>query len=275
MRFLTTFIVLGGLGYGIYWLNSTQPELKHRAIEMIDTDRFYTLENRFTAAQIIEKERLKEFDHRYRPPSLRFRPYLLMEVKFTTPDRQTEEGMILWDLIDGEMVLDTKSWDKTHGFADCINAGADKYEYKILVTIAKNGGKANRQSLMRSLNLETHFFEKWVERARKKKLIVQHGDDYRIHLHHPVVDVPPSTMTTEPLVAKSCRSSDRINRRYSPKQIKKAAEAAFGNDFAIRSTQDVSLPIYSITLQNRDGSLRTTHWNAFNGKRLNRSNFIE
>lgn len=278
MRFLTTLIILGGLGYGVYWLNNTQPELKHQAIEMINTGTFHTLEARFTAAQVMEKERLtllQDSDHRYNSPSLRFHPYLLMEVKYTTSNYQTEEGIILWDLIDGEMVLDTKSWDKTHGFADCINAGADKYEYKILATIAKNGGKADRQSLMSSLNIETHLFETWVDRARKKKLIVQHGNDYRIHLHNPVVNVRPSTMIADPLVTKSCKHSERINRRYSPSQIKKAAESAFGTDFAIRSTQDVFLPIYSITVQNPDGSLHTTHWNALNGKRINHSNLIE
>lgn len=278
MRFLTTLIVLGGLGYGVYWLNNTQPELKHQAIEMINTGTFHTLEARFTSAQIMEKERLallKDSDHRYSSPTLRFHPYLLMEVKFTTPSDQTEEGIILWDLIDGEMVLDTKSWDKTHGFADCINTGADKYEYKILATIAKNGGKADRQSLMSSLNVETHIFEKWVDRAQKKKLIVQHGNDYRIHLHHPVINVCPTTKIAHPLVTKNCKHSERINRKYSPNQIKKAAEAAFGTDFAIRSTQDVFLPIYSITVQNPDGSLHTTHWNALNGKRINHSNLIE
>ncbi|MCB1082580.1 MAG: hypothetical protein KDK63_05490, partial [Chlamydiia bacterium] len=212
---------------------------------------------------------------RYTSPSLRFHPYLLMEVKFTTPSQQTEEGIILWDLIDGEMVLDTRTWEKTHGFADCINAGADKYEYKILTTIAENGGKADRQKLMTALSIESHLFETWIERARKKRLIVQSGNDYRIHLQKPVVHVCPSTTIVDPLVTKSCKHSERIGRRYSPAQIKKAAEAAFGTDFAIRNTQDVFLPIYSITVQNPDGSLRTTLWNALNGKRINHSNLIE
>ncbi|MDJ0651729.1 MAG: hypothetical protein QNJ27_01790 [Simkaniaceae bacterium] len=278
MRFLTTLIVLGGMGYGIYWLNNTQPELKHQAIAMINTSTCHALEARYTAAQIMEKERstlLKDSDHRYSSPLLRFHPYLLMEVKFTTADDQTEEGMILWDLVDGEMVLDTKSWDKTHGFADCIHANADEHDYKILTTIAKNGGKADHQSLMSSLNMETHLFEKWVDRARKKKLIVQHGNDYRIHLRRPVVNVPPATKIVDPLVTKNCKQSEKIHRRYSPSQIKKAAEAAFGTNFAIRSTQDVFLPIYSITVQNSDGSLRTTHWNALTGKQSNQANLIE
>ena len=278
MRFLSTLFIFGALGYGAYYLNTTQPELKHKALEMINTGTFHTLEARFTAKQIMEKERLtllKDSEHRFSEPSLRFHPYLLMEVKFTNPHFQTEEGIILWDLIDGEMVVDARSWKKTHGFADCINAGADHYEYKILATIAQNGGKADRESLMSSLNLETHLLEAWVERARKKKLVVQHGNHYRVHLHEPLVHVPPSTFIAAPLVTKSSKHSERLGRRYTPSQVKKAAEAAFGSDFAIRTTRDVFLPIYSITVQNPDGSLHTSHWNALNGKQITHANLIE
>lgn len=271
MRFLTTLIILGGLGYGLYWLNGTYPELKDEAIELVKTGTFQTLETRFTASQIMEKEKLSlsnSSDTRSHSPVLRFHPYLLMEVKFTTSDDQTEEGIILWDLMDGEMVLNTKSWEKTHGFADCINASADQNEYSILMTIAKNGGKANHQTLMQALNTEAHLFERALERARKKKLIVQQGNDYRIHLNHPTMDVLPATNMLDPLVIKSSKHSERMQRQFSPGQIKRAAEAAFGANFAIRSAQDVFLPIYSMTIQHPDGSLHTTHWNAFNGKRV-------
>lgn len=278
MRFLSTLIVLGALGYGAYYLNNKQPELKHKAIGMINTRTFHTLEARFTARQIMEKERLtllKNSEHHYSEPSLRYHPYLLMEVKFTNPNFQTEEGIILWDLIDGEMVLDTQSWGKTHGFSDCINAGASQHEYKILATIAENGGKADKQSLMSSLNMETHLFEAWIDRARRKKLVVQHGNYYRVHLHDPLVNVRPSTLIADPLVTKSSKHNERLNRRYTSSQIKKAAEAAFGSDFAIRTTRDVFLPIYSIPVQSPDGSLRTSHWNALNGKQITHTNLIE
>ncbi|MCB1106544.1 MAG: hypothetical protein KDK76_00435 [Chlamydiia bacterium] len=278
MRFLSSLIVLGALGYGAYYLNQTQPDLKYKAIEMINSGTFHTLEARFTASQIMDKERLsllRDTDHRYSEPSIQFHPYLLMEVKFTNPNLQTEEGIILWDLIDGEMVLDIRSWAKTHGFADCITANADRYEYKILSTISQNGGKADRQTLTNALNLEPHLLESWLDRARKKKLVVQHGNHYRIHLHEPVVNVRPSTLITDPLVTKNCRHTERLPRRFSPSQIKKGAEAAFGSDFAIRNTREVFLPIYSITVQNPDGSLHTSHWNALNGKQMTHTSLIE
>ena len=278
MRFLSTLITLGALGYGVYWINNNQPELKHKALEMINTGTVHALEACFTAKQIMEKERIaliKDSEHRYSEPSLKFHPYLLMEVKFTNKNFKTEEGIILWDLIDGEMVIDTRTWDKTHGFADCITTNADRHEYKILRTIAQNKGKADRQTLMNALNLEHNLIDAWIDRAYKKKLIVQQGNDYRIHLHDPLIDVKPSTYISDPLVTKSCKHSERMPRRYSPKQIAHAAEAAFGIDFAIRSTQDVFLPIYSITVQNPDGSHHTTHWNALNGNRILHSNLIE
>jgi len=44
-----------------------------------------------------------------------------------------------------------------------------------------------------------------------------------------------------------------------------------GKDFAIRKTTEIFLPVYSIVVQNPDGSQMTTYWNALNGKRLAQS----
>jgi hypothetical protein len=59
-----------------------------------------------------------------------------------------------------------------------------------------------------------------------------------------------------------------VKKRYRSSQIETIAKAAFGNDFAIRKTTEIFLPVYSIVVQNPDGSQMTTYWNALNGKRL-------
>ena len=271
MRFLTTLITLCAMGYGVYLLDQKYPSLKNEAIDRINIRTFQSIESRFTESQIIEKEHLKcrkESTYPSQASPLSFWPHLLMEVKYTTPKFETEEGIILWDLMDGEMVLEIKSWNKTHGFADCINAGADKYEYQILQTIARNGGKADRDALRNSLKIEVSIFEASLERARRKKLIVKQGDLYRIHLCRPLIAVPPTTKIDSPFVIKNCKHNERVHWKYSPNQIKRASEAAFGPDFAIRSAQVIFLPIYELTIQSSDGSFMTTYWNAFNGKRV-------
>jgi hypothetical protein len=275
MRFLSTLIILICIGYGVYWINNNQPELKHKALEMIYTRNLSILEARFTANQIIQNEEFFNESEPIKEPILRYHPYVLMEVKFTSQDAKTEEGVILWDQVDGEMITDTRTWDKTHGFSDCMNANADRYEYQILKTIAKNKGKATRQSLQNALNLDPHLLEAWIERTYKKKLIIHQGEFFRIHLHNPVITVEPSTYTSEPLVTKNIKQTESLASRYSSKQIIKAAESAFGDDFAIRNTQNIFLPVYCITTKNPDGSCQTTHWNALNGKRIPHSNLIE
>ena len=56
MRFLSTLVLLGALGYGLYWLDNSQPELKHKALRIINTTTVHALEARFTAKQIMERE---------------------------------------------------------------------------------------------------------------------------------------------------------------------------------------------------------------------------
>lgn len=274
MRFIFTLLIIGGLGYGGFWLDKNHPELTHKVKEWVHTGSLPTIEPRYSPHQIMEKQQLSVStgsEYNYNEFLLVYHPYLLMEVKYTTQEFETEEKVILWDLLDGEMVIDTKSWEKTHGFADCINAGADRREYQLLMAIARNGGTADRQTLMASLNLDPHLSEGWIDRACQKNLLVKQGNLYRIHLSQPLLSVPPSTSIQTPLVTKSSKLRTRIPKRFTSSQIKRAANAAFGTNFAIRHTHEVYLPVYLFTVQNQDGTLQTTHWNGLNGEKISYS----
>ncbi|MEM7175396.1 MAG: hypothetical protein AAF443_05690 [Chlamydiota bacterium] len=266
LRLLSTLITIGTLGYGAWWLNDAQPQLKQVVLSRLNFGKFETFEATFTPKQIAAKKRLavpKESES-----SVKLHPYLLMRVKFTSRAAETEEGVILWDLIKGEMVLNTKHWETTHGFADCIDAKARAHEYTIIHTIAESDGNADHESLVTALNLDSSLADIWVERCQQKKLIVKQEDGYRIHLHNPVLCFTPSTEIATPLITSTQTRYERLARHYSPIQIKKAAQAAFGSDFAIRSMQDVFLPVYSIKIENPDGSLRTTFWNGLTGQQI-------
>jgi hypothetical protein len=175
------------------------------------------------------------------------------------------------------MVTNTKYWETTHGFADCINAHAHPQEYKIIHAIVSSQGKANHHTLVAALETEKRFADLWIERCRKKKLITKQGEEYRIHLQNPLLKPVPSTKIAAPLITKREKSrGNHLTRLYSPSQIKQAAQAAFGPDFAIRSMRNVSLPVYSMQIKNSDGSLHTTFWNALTGKQIHHhSSLIE
>lgn len=278
MRFLLTLVTLALGGYGIYWLDSTYPELRPRVEEYLMSGSFHTLEVRYTAAQIMEAHRndlLKDSRHRFLEPELRFYPYLLMEVKYNLSDERTREGLILWDLLDGEMVIDTKGWEKTHGFGDCINAGTQRNEFKVIHMLARKGGTIDRDGLRKALQIENDTLDLWVDSCRKKKLIVQTGDRYRLHLQNPKLKAQPETKLHQKLVTVPYKNAERVTRRYSLAQIERLTKAAFGSDFVIRKTSDVFLPVHCIVVQNPDGSIQTSHWNALNGKELLNSHFVD
>ena len=89
------------------------------------------------------------------------------------------------------------------------------------------------------------------------------------------MQVVPETKLDQWLVTKQSRNTSRIPRRFHPSQIESIARAAFGNDFAIRKTTEIYLPVYSIIVQNPDGSQMSTYWNALNGKRFSQTYMIE
>jgi hypothetical protein len=277
MRFLFTLATLGAACYGLWWLSATKPEVKTKIEEILNTGSFHTLEVRYAANQIMDAQRrrlLKDNRHRYLEPSMKFYPYLLMEVKYTISDKKTKEGVILWDLNDGEMVIETKQWEKTHGFGDCIHANTDRHEFRIINALASKGGSADRETLSKSLHVENEVLDAWIESCRNKRLIVQSGNRYRLHLEKPLFQSIPSTKIEDRLVTKPHRNAERVPSRFSLSQIERLARAAFGNDFAIRKTIDLYLPVHCIVVQNPDGSIHTSHWNALNGKRMH-SHFVD
>ena len=271
MRFLFWLCSLVAIGVGSFWTWSHYPRARQWVHNVFDTGKFQTLELRYSAESIMDthrRELLKDSNHTYLEPQIRFYPYLLMEVKYAFANDRTHEGVILWSLVDGEMVIDTRTWETTHGFTDCINASADKDEFKVINALASKGGYLDREGLSKHLNVDNDLLDEWIDSCRRKSLIVQSGNTYRLHLERPRLQVKPETRVEHWLVTKKAKFATRVSRRYSPLQIEYIAKAAFGNDFAVRKTTEIFLPVYSIRVLNPDGSQMSSYWNALTGKRI-------
>lgn len=271
MRTIILALVFLFLIGGSYWGWNHNPKIRSKIEDLVSSATFQTLEVRYSAEAIMDSHRrelLKDTDHVYLEPMLKFVPYLLLDVKYIRSENRTGEGVILWGLVDGEMVINTGTWEKTHGFTDCIASNATRAEFKIINALASRGGAWDRDGLSKFLNIENNILDTWVDSCRKKSLIVQNGNTYRLHLQNPKLQVIPETKLEQWLVTKPTKHALRVKKRYRASQIENIARAAFGNDFAIRNTREIFLPVYSIVVQNPDGSQMTTYWNALNGKRL-------
>lgn len=278
MKLLSTLVTVAGLVYGGYWVNINHPDWKAQVLEFINSGSFHTLEARFTAQQIMDMNNrtlLKDERHKFLPAATKFSPYVLMEVKYSNAMHETTESLILWDLLDGEMVINTNQWEKTHGYADCINANVEKNEFRVINALAERGGILDRENLLRALHVENDVLGHWLDGCRRKKLVVQSGSQYRLHLQRPKLITTPETMIDDHIVTKFYKSTERLKKRFTHSQIKRIAESSFGTDFAIRNTLDVYLPIYCITVENPDGSVHTSYWNALNGRPLPFTSLLE
>ena len=278
MRFLSLITSAIFAIFIFMWVWFNYPETRVYISKIANNKNFNTLEVRYSAETIMDKYRkelLKDSNHTYLEPDLRFHPYLLMEVKYNRSSDKTGEGVILWSLVDGEMVINTASWEMTHGFKDCIGYGADKDDFKIINTLASKGGSLDRESISKILNVDADVLDQWLDGCRRKSLIVQTGNNYRLHFQNPKIQVLPETKIDQSIVTKSGKYKARITKRIRSSQIESIARSAFGDGFAIRKKTEIFLPVYSIVVQNPDGSLTTTYINALNGKKLSQSHHIE
>ncbi len=256
------------------WLGWQTPQIRETITQYVENGEILTLEARYTPEQIMAKhtrELMGDSNQRtYQDSTLKFYPYLLMEVKYIGPERRTREGVILWSLIDGEMVINTDTWEKTHGFEDAITVNASPKDFKILNTLAKHRGIMTIDQLQRSLQLESQTLTPWIESAKAKHLIIVRGNEVHLHFQNPRILVAPETKMNEWIVTKPYSHASRAPTKYTRKQIEKAAFAAFGTDFTVRNVREVFLPVYRIEMLNPDGSLLTSYWNALNGRRVSR-----
>jgi hypothetical protein len=278
MRFFLKLSLIAGIIYGGYWAWDNVPMVRSVSYDLLHIGKFRTLEVRHTAEHIMEmhkRELLQDSNRNFLEPTLQFYPYLLMEVKYSTAPDRTHEGIILWSLVDGEMVLNTSNWEKTHGFMDCINSGADRNDFRVINALASRGGMMDREGLARMLGEDNEKLNQWIDSCRKKSLVVQAGNYFRLHLERPKLQVPPETKLDQWLVTKAAKNAFRVPKKLRRKQIEGIAKAAFGGDFAIRNSRVVFLPIYMITVENPDGSQMTTYWNALNGRRIEKPYHLE
>ncbi|MCP5469658.1 MAG: hypothetical protein H7A36_04040 [Chlamydiales bacterium] len=269
IRFLFSLVVLGALAAGGWFVWERFPIIQDFIEEKVHSSTFHTLEVRFGADEIMKRHRsqlLKGKGYNYLEPKLIFYPYLLMDMKFSRDQIFTEEGMLLWGLYDGEMVLNTSTWERSHGFEDCLLSHAGRNDFKVLRAILEMGSSIDREQLYKKFKVEPEIVDKWVGSCRDKKLIVSAGNKFRIHLQNPQIESVPITILAEPLVTQPTKSAVKMKKRYSVSQIRNLTDIAFGNNFAIRKMQQVFLPVYEISIQNPDGSVRTTYWNALNGE---------
>jgi hypothetical protein len=214
------------------------------------------------------KELLVDDQHSFKEAEIKYQPYLLLDVKYSQQDKRTREGILFWSLVDGEMVLNSDTWEKTHGYEDAINANANRTDFKLMYALAKNKGAATFDQLKKELHVENETLQSWLTSALNKHLVIQKGNEIQLHFQDPKILVVPETKGTDMLVKKPYSYAQRVARKYNVNQIQKIARAAFGDDFTIRRSTEVFLPVYSIEVLNPDGSISTTYWNAINGQRI-------
>lgn len=276
MRFIFSIITTCAVCYGAYFFYQNNPDVVESSLHFfqkkLPSKEFQTLEIRYTSEQIMAANRralIKDKRHTFLEPSLKFYPYVLLEVKYSTKGSKTAEGMMLWGLVDGEMILDMAKWTKTHGYEDCLIARATKAEFVVLNLLAKNGGAMERTRLLNALRSSKQLAtDTTLLSCQRKKLIVQEGTEVRLHFADPCLTQHPLTHVDQWLVTKPYRDATCVAKKYSISQIKDLANAAFGHDFAIRRAVEVFLPVYEIEVKNPDGTLMTTHWNAVTGTQI-------
>lgn len=265
---LIVIIAAAAAGIGFYTLMESNPNVRSAITQYIDNGEIRTLEVRYSPEKVMELHAanlLSDGERTFQKADLKFQPHALFEVKYTSPEKKTKEGLLLWSLVNGEIVINCESWETTHGLEDAINAQASRNDFKLLHALEKAQGKLTIAQLQKELHIEEDLLHKWLDNAKERHLVVQQGNEIQLHFQDPRILVTPQTKLDQCFVSKPYNHAQKISQRYSLSQLEKLANAAFGQDFAIRSQEVVYLPIYTVDILNPDGSTRTVEFNGVTG----------
>jgi hypothetical protein len=231
---------------------------------------FLALEAQYTAAEIEEAHRSELPDDRVDDniqPALLLYPYLLLDVVYNNPDQRSREAVILWNMDNGEIVLDTNTWQTTRGLGRLVDAQADQSDYEIVKALSAAGGKTRRDHLVRALKTDVGTADEWLDNARNKGLIVQEGNSYRLRDPNLRLNSFVATNINGRLATKPYARTKKQSTTFNKEQIKLAAQAILPPNVTVRELKEVFLPVYGISLTHPDGSIETTYWNALNGQK--------
>ncbi len=266
-KIITLFLIACLVGAVWVWQNHSR-HVSNIVQQYVENGEIIAVKPRYTPDEIMElhkKELIADEQHKFLKPEVKYHPYLLLEIKYLN-DKKPREGYSLWSMIDGELVSNTDSWDKSHGFEDALNAGATRYDFLLMQALKQK--TASLDQLQQNLHVEKETLSQWINSALSKQLIVQKGNEIQLHFQDPKIPSSPETKVSNLLVKKPFDKTDRLSPKYSANQIIKNAKAAFGEEFTVRNSSDVYLPVYSITVINPDHSTFTTYWNAVNGQQV-------
>lgn len=266
---LTLLLIL--LAVGFLWLWTRYDDLNIDLLSYIENGEGLTLESKFTPQSIMEdhrKELIGNSDKKtFLEPIQKYYPYLMLEVKYTE-NKKSREGRLIWDLTDGEIVLNTETWETSHGFKDCITCHANRNDFKILQALSRHKGSASIDELQNDLHVDRELLDPWLESAKEKHLIVQKNNLLQLHFENPKLLVIPQTQIKQILVSKPIQNNQKTKKNFSHRQVINMAKVAFGEDFTVRSEKEFFLPVYTIGVSNPDGSVYLSDWNAINGSNI-------
>ena len=224
-----------------------------------------------TNEQLMNQKRselLKDSSYSYHKSSLKLSPYVLIDAKYVDEKEKSREGHLLWSQVDGEIVLDTDTWQTTHGFFDALLSDASREDFLLIHALIKKNGSANKDLLRKDLKLEKDAFEKTLKNASSKNLVVLFNDVVKLHLEDPKIINFPVSHINHPQDTREVDFASIVPKRFSLGKIQKIAKSAFGKNFTIRSSKEVFLPIWKIEVKKPDNSLSVSYWNAVNGWRI-------
>lgn len=195
-----------------------------------------------------------------------YHPLAVLDIKYSDSDYSTHQGKLLWDLIDGEMIISSRTWKKTSGLQEYLEIPLSAEQLSIAKKLASSPQGITLQDLCTATNSTEEIINEPLEFLLEKQLVKSSKNLFFLHQASPRFPELPITILERDLFFTEKREEDILSPKIPLDKVKNFSKKLFERDFSILNASTYYLPVYRIHVENLSGEKKIIEWNGWTNR---------
>lgn len=255
------------LSFGSYAIYQYNPNILKSAALYIDTTISRLNTKEVTTIYALNRPRKLKNCPKNISCETMYVPHLLVEIKVNFPDKPPVNQMQLWNMNDGEIIINSQpNIKKTKGLNEILKVPLDKNIYRIASLLSKCGHSVSLDKIATSLCIQRPIAQKCIENNASSIFYFKNGYASLLISDSYLPSMPEtSEKNTLSVLSKSSVNKKKIkSAKYSEEQILNAISSGItGNNATVKNSEIVYIPITNTLIEECESVSVCTYYGEY------------
>lgn len=179
-------------------------------------------------------------------------PHIVVEIKVVNQRQEVETIHQLWDLSDGEVVLNTGKWKKTKGLEDLMMSNIDNNTYRIALALAHKDMPMTTEDISKETGIDLQEVRIAIEKSKSLDVFFVNNNEVRLAINSPILPDFPATdnisllLSTVNYASKNAKIKEEVHKEE--KIIELLNKKLFGNNYKVKSIKKLYIPVTQVII---------------------------